>query len=83
MSNEPRFEVFPQIRRGVSLAADSGEPVEVSEPTGEYGWRFRAANGQIVATAGEGFTRAEDAERAARDFFTSLPATIEIKRVTE
>lgn len=39
---------------------------EHPKPTGEYGWRYRDANGQITAIGGEGFTRSEDAERAVR-----------------
>jgi len=35
------------------------------DDAGEYRWRLRAANGELVATAGEGFTREADAERAA------------------
>jgi uncharacterized protein YegP (UPF0339 family) len=31
---------------------------------GDYGWHFRDANGRITVTAGEGFTRREDAHRA-------------------
>ena len=39
---------------------------------GDYGWRFRAANGQITAIGGEGFTRREDARRALRSFMDDL-----------
>lgn len=38
----------------------------------EYGWRFRAANGEITATSGEGFTRTEDANRAIHDFLRDV-----------
>jgi uncharacterized protein YegP (UPF0339 family) len=31
---------------------------------GEWRWRLRAANGQIVADSAEGYTRKHDAERA-------------------
>ncbi|WP_435360441.1 YegP family protein [Haloarchaeobius sp. DFWS5] len=31
---------------------------------GEYRWRLRHANGQILATAGEGFTRKENAKKS-------------------
>jgi len=31
---------------------------------GEWRWRLRAANGQIIATSGEGYTRKADVERA-------------------
>ena len=31
---------------------------------GEYRWRLLAANGQIVADSGEGYTRREDTHRA-------------------
>lgn len=36
------------------------------DEAGEWRWRLRAANGEIVATS-EGYTRAEDAERGAED----------------
>ena len=60
----PHFEVYPQNRHGVPDPI-SGHRREA--PSGEYGWRLRSANGQIVAVSGEGFTRAEDAERACTD----------------
>lgn len=53
------FEVYPQVH---------GEGEQEGQPTGEFGWRYRSANGQITAASGEGFTRREDAERAVRDF---------------
>ena len=34
------------------------------DKAGEYRWRLLAANGQIVADSGEGYTRREDAHRA-------------------
>lgn len=55
---QPRFEVYPtHLSRG-----------DTKTPTGEFAWRFRAANGQISAVSGEQFTRQEDAERAVRQF---------------
>jgi hypothetical protein len=67
MANEPRFEVYPRMGPGPALGDDD-------VPTGEFGWRFRAANGQISAIGGEGFTRREDAHRAIGDFLESLDA---------
>jgi uncharacterized protein YegP (UPF0339 family) len=64
--NDPRFEVYPQ-----KASADGGKS---AEPTGEFGWRFRAANGQITAIGGESFTRREDARRAVKDFVTASSA---------
>jgi uncharacterized protein YegP (UPF0339 family) len=50
----PHFEVYPQhYASGDSAGA----------PNGYFGWRLKAANSEIIAV-GEGFTRAEDAERA-------------------
>jgi uncharacterized protein YegP (UPF0339 family) len=47
--------------------ADSLPRVEIfRREDGTWGWRLRAANGRIVATAGEGFTRKWSAKRAAR-----------------
>lgn len=63
MANDPRFEVYRQNRERM---IDEGEPAHHFAP--EYGWRFRAANGQISAVGGEGFTRREDAKRAVADF---------------
>lgn len=67
MSGQAQFEVYPQMH---PAAADPEVPENVlpGQPTGEFGWRFRAANGQIVATSGEGFTRREDAKRAVTEF---------------
>jgi uncharacterized protein YegP (UPF0339 family) len=82
MSGEAHFEVYPQHRTvtegGVTMP---GGVRTVEEPTGEYGWRFRAANGEISATGGESFTREEDAERAIKQFavdsgVTEMPAPI-------
>lgn len=70
MSNQARFEVYPQ------LGDFPGDPNRDCAPTGEYGWRFRASNGQITATGGEGFTREEDAERAVRDFCRDMEAMV-------
>jgi len=70
MSNAPRFEVYPQMETGWNAAGP------VDKPTGEYGWRFRAANGQISAVGGEGFTRREDAERAVRDLIYALEGVV-------
>lgn len=60
MANEPRFEVYPQTTEAWGAAP--------AEPTGEFGWRFRAANGEITAVGGEGFTREADAMRACIQF---------------
>lgn len=57
MSGQAQFEVFPFM--------GDADP---NRPTGEFGWRFQAADGKINATGGEGFTRREDAHRAVNDF---------------
>ncbi len=49
----------PADTRGAAAAHEREHP----KPTGEYGWRLRAANGEIIAN-GESYTRPEDAERA-------------------
>ena len=56
MSNQARFEVFPEM--------SGGEPWGQRAPTGEYCWHFRDANGRITFTGGESFSRREDAHRA-------------------
>lgn len=73
MANDPHFEVYPQ-RHPPEEDRDPHDPYADpnGEPTGEFGWRFRAANGQITAVAGEGFTRREDAHRAVFDFVEEL-----------
>lgn len=72
MANDPRFEVYPQTRRTGEV--ESGGAFVGTEATGEFGWRFRAANGRISAIGGEGFTRREDADRAVRHFLTDVGA---------
>ena len=67
MANEPRFETYPRMKADVPIGVKP-------EPTGEYGWRFRAANGQITAIGGEGFTRRQDARRAASEFLATVTA---------
>lgn len=69
MANEPRFEVFEFMS---SVGVDAEGIAVPAEATGEHGWRFRAANGKISAIGGEGFTRAEDAERAVMDFCQAM-----------
>lgn len=64
MSGQAHFEIYPQV----TPALDQAKGEELVEPTGEFGWRFRSANGQISAIGGEGFTRREDANRAIHDF---------------
>ena len=39
---------------------------------GDFGWRFKGANGEISAISGEGFTRREDANRAIHDFLAAV-----------
>lgn len=40
------------------------------DTSGEYRWRLKAPNGQIVATSGEGYTRKWSARRAVRKIKT-------------
>lgn len=64
--NEPRFEVYPRKHLAPNWPREPvGDPYE-------FGWRFRAANGQITAIEGEGFTRRVDAHRAVNDFCSRL-----------
>jgi hypothetical protein len=64
----------PCICRGPFSEPGGHAPV-LDTPKGggpEFGWRFRAGNGQISAVGGEGFTRREDARRAVIDFCRAL-----------
>ena len=36
------------------------------DKSGEYRWRLKAANGQIIATSGEGYKAKADAERGVQ-----------------
>ena len=67
MSNEAHFETYPRSRPD-----PTAENPDNREPTGDYGWRLRAANNQIIAAAGEGFTRREDANRAIHDLLAAI-----------
>lgn len=73
MATDAHFEVYPQHTDGID--PESGTPTR--KATGQYGWRFQAANGQISAVSGEGFTRREDAHRAVRQFLTAASDVIE------
>jgi hypothetical protein len=53
MSQDPHFETYPQMKGA-----------EQDEPTGEFGWRFQAANGDFTFIGGEGFTERAHARRA-------------------
>jgi uncharacterized protein YegP (UPF0339 family) len=54
--NRPHFEVFPEMIRGSDHCQ--------GEPTGQFCWHFKDANGRITFTGGEAFTRREDAHRS-------------------
>lgn len=81
MAGQAHFEVYPQTHE---VAIDPEVPENTrTEPTGEFGWRFRSANGQISAASGEGFARREDAHRAIEQFLdaawqpgTDVPAPV-------
>jgi uncharacterized protein YegP (UPF0339 family) len=66
MGGQAHFEVYPLIH-----GASGGPEVEFTL-TGEFGWRFQSANGQITATSGEGYTRREDASRAIHDLLDEV-----------
>ncbi len=51
---------------------------KICDVAGEWRWRLRAANGQIIATGGEGYTRKADVERAI-DTVVRLFAECEIE----
>lgn len=73
--SEPRFEVYPRKTPPENTPLDqTAAPLDWEGrpgPQAEYGWRFRAANGQITAI-GEGFSRREDAHRAVNDFMVNI-----------
>jgi uncharacterized protein YegP (UPF0339 family) len=51
--------------------------VEIYERAdGEWSWRLRAANGEHVGGAGEGFRDPHDAQRAFYDFIDTLDAAM-------
>ena len=52
MTGQAHFEIYPQRDK------------ETREKTGDFGWRFRSSNGQITATAGEGYSTRDGANRA-------------------
>jgi hypothetical protein len=70
MANEARFEVYERGIRGDMVDEETGNVIAP-----QFGWRFRAVNGQITAIGGEGFTRREDAHRAVRQFLVALADT--------
>jgi uncharacterized protein YegP (UPF0339 family) len=49
------------------------------DASGEYRWRLRAANQQIIGTAGEGYTRREDAHRAV----TAIQVSIAVASIVD
>lgn len=65
MSNENHFEVYPQ-----RSAPEEGQ--EKGTPNGQYGWRFRSANGQITASSGEGYNDRHGANRAIHGFIGAV-----------
>lgn len=71
MSGAVHFEIYPQTRHGAEGEDGRGRR---ERPTGEFGWRFKAANGEIMAASGEGFTRREDANRAIHDLLAAIHA---------
>lgn len=71
MANDPRFEVFPE--REWKSTVERADLV----PTGEFRWRFRAANGKISAVSGEGFSDRTDAHRAVKEFMQDSGPLVE------
>jgi len=64
------FEVYPQHHD-----PPEGSPEGTKgEPTGEYGWRYRAGNGHITAVGGEGFTSRHTANKALHNFLRAVSA---------
>lgn len=43
---------------------------------GEYRWRLKAANGEIVATSGEGYKNKSDCEKAIKLVQSSASASV-------
>jgi uncharacterized protein YegP (UPF0339 family) len=70
--NDPRFVVFPE-RTPTITAAVPGMPT--TRVTGRFVWHLQAADGKIVATGGEAFTRREDARRSIETVGDILDAT--------
>ena len=46
------------------MAAQRPVIEKIQDTAGEWRWRLKAVNGQIIATGGEGYTRKADVERA-------------------
>jgi uncharacterized protein YegP (UPF0339 family) len=72
-----QFEVYPEVQQVVGGKALHPRHGVVDAPnrqelTGDFGWRYRAPNGQISAIGGEGFTRRESAGRAIIDFLSEV-----------
>ena len=59
------FEVYPRRYSD----EDGGDfDAAAGEPTGEFGWRFRDANGEIQTVSKKGYDSREEATRAIVDF---------------
>lgn len=68
MTGHSHFEVYPQR----SERPDDAPDWVKGELTGEYGWRFRAANGQISAVGGEGFASRAGANEAIHNLLRAV-----------
>jgi hypothetical protein len=69
---ESRFEIYPQTRR-IGEVEPGGAFVD-TEATGEFGWRFRAADGRVIARSAGGYQTEDIAEREIGVFLESLDA---------
>lgn len=70
-------EMTPQGKRILESILEKHEEMQTmsdrteiyEDSSGEWRWRRKARNGEIIATSGEGYTRKDDAERAALRVF--------------
>jgi hypothetical protein len=46
----------------------------------QWSWRLKAANGRVIAVAGESFTRMKDAQRAVRTVWAALGVLMQRER---
>jgi uncharacterized protein YegP (UPF0339 family) len=69
-----RRDAKRSIERIRDTVADADEDFEIYEDNrGEYRWRLRAGNNEIVATSGEGYTERSEAQNAVERVQTYAP----------
>nr|WP_279587164.1 YegP family protein [Halobacterium sp. R2-5] len=63
----------PELPVSVGAADGSGTLARFEDVAGEWRWRLRHRNGNVIATGGEGYTRKYNARKGLRSVVANAP----------